>query len=235
MLALTLLCGAFTGVLAERRPPVYRAETQMLVTFAAEKSAEPAPPAGRRGGPADAAAGEDVRHHDEHARLTRPVIGSLDCRTPPTTWPAASSPRPLSTRWRSTWRSPTGPPAPPRRSPPRSPPNCSGSPNATCRPPGSGSRPTSPWSGRRAAATSGAGAVAVVRPRRCARWPGRRGRHRAGTRLSPGGTPVSADVRALWATTVRRHPADAVAEPAGAPGQSDGRVSNASVKERQTS
>ena len=49
------------------------------------------------------------------------------------------------------------------------------------------------------------------------------------------GTPVSADVRALWATVARRRPADAVAEPAGVPGQSDGRVSDASVKERQAS
>lgn len=41
------------------------------------------------------------------------------------------------------------------------------------------------------------------------------------------GTPVSADVRALWTTTVRR--------PAGVPGQTDGRVADASVKERQAS
>lgn len=78
MLALTLLCGALTGVLAERRPPVYRAETQMLVTFAAEKSAAPQPRP-----PADEAGRLMQRRVKTYAtmmntpRLTRPVIDSL--------------------------------------------------------------------------------------------------------------------------------------------------------------
>ncbi|MCO1618341.1 lipopolysaccharide biosynthesis protein [Micromonospora sp. CPM1] len=78
VLALTLLCGAFTGVLAERRPPVYRAETQMVVTFAAEKSAAPQPRP-----PADEAGRLMQRRVKTYAtmmntpRLTRPVIDSL--------------------------------------------------------------------------------------------------------------------------------------------------------------
>ncbi|MDO3682711.1 YveK family protein [Micromonospora sp. C28ISP2-4] len=78
VLALTLLCGALTGVLAERRPPVYRAETQMVVTFAAEKSAAPQPRP-----PADEAGRLMQRRVKTYAtmmntpRLTRPVIDSL--------------------------------------------------------------------------------------------------------------------------------------------------------------
>ncbi|MFG1672969.1 YveK family protein [Micromonospora sp. NPDC049282] len=78
VVALALLCGALTGVLAERRPPLYRSGTQLLVTFAAEKSAAPQP----RPAPAEA----DLlmqRRVKTYAtmmntpRLTRPVIDSL--------------------------------------------------------------------------------------------------------------------------------------------------------------
>ncbi|MBU8859177.1 MULTISPECIES: lipopolysaccharide biosynthesis protein [unclassified Micromonospora] len=259
VLASTLLCGAFTGVLAERRPPVYRAETQMLVTFAAEKPAAPQPRP-----PADEAGRLMQRRVKTYAtmmntpRLTRPVIDSLGL--PYTTDDlagrvvASSTVDSLAIDVAVTDRSADMaaaiaaalaaelqriagrdlPPAglglkaqvavvraaapPPRPEPVR-------------------------WQwyaagGALGGLAVGAGIALVLGYRRA-------------------GTPVSADVRTLWATTVRRRPAapadsespgpaspvpdDAAAEPdaadhpAAVPGQSDGRVADASVRERQAS
>ncbi|MEU1811111.1 YveK family protein [Micromonospora aurantiaca (nom. illeg.)] len=274
VLALTLLCGALTGVLAERRPPVYRAETRMLVTFAAEKSAAPRPRP-----PADEAGRLMQRRVKTYTtmmstpRLTRPVIDSLGL--PYTTDDlagrvvASSTVNSLAIDVVVTDRS-----------------------AGTAAAIAAALAAELQRIAERDLPPAGLGLkahVAVVRaaappPRpEPVRWQwyaagGALGGLAVGVGIAlvlgyrRAGTPVSADVRTLWATTVRRRPAapavpadsaasespepdeaatgpdaagllddgaeapDTVAQdPAGVPGQSDGRVSNASVKERQAS
>ncbi|MEU4814681.1 lipopolysaccharide biosynthesis protein [Micromonospora aurantiaca] len=229
VLALTLLCGAFTGVLAERRPPVYRAETQMVVTFAVEKSAAPQPRP-----PADEAGRLMQRRVKTYAtmmntpRLTRPVIDSLGL--PYTTDDlagrvvASSTVNSLAIDVAVTDRS-----------------------AGTAAAIAAALAAELQRIAERDLPPAGLGLKAHVAVVRAAVPPPRSepvrwqwyalGGALGGLALGVGialvfgyrraGTPVSADVRALWATTVRR--------PAGVPGQTDGRVADASVKERQAS
>ncbi|KAB1901558.1 lipopolysaccharide biosynthesis protein [Micromonospora tulbaghiae] len=261
VLALTLLCGALTGVVAERRPPVYRAETQMVVTFTAEKSATPQPRP-----PADEAGRLMQRRVKTYAtmmntpRLTRPVIDSLGL--PYTTDDlagrvvASSTVDSLAVDVAVTDRS-----------------------AGTAAAIAAALAAELQRIAERDLPPAGLGLKAQVAVVRAAAPPPRpepvrwqwyaAGGALGGLAVGVGialvlgyrraGTPVSADVRTLWATTVRRRPAEAVVEPAdseaprtsvpdaatsgpdaaedsaGVPGQSDGRVSSAAVKERQAS
>ncbi|WFE38720.1 lipopolysaccharide biosynthesis protein [Micromonospora sp. WMMD998] len=84
VVALALLGGVGAGVLAERREPVYRAQTRLLVTFAADGSAAPQPP------PSEEVADQLMQRRVKTyatmmntPRLTRPVIDSLRLPYPP--------------------------------------------------------------------------------------------------------------------------------------------------------
>ncbi|GAA3744557.1 lipopolysaccharide biosynthesis protein [Micromonospora maritima] len=84
VVALALLGGVVTGVPAARRDPVYRAETQLLVTFAAEEAAPPQPrPSGPEAGRLMQRRVKTYATMMNTPRLTRPVIDSL--RLPYTT------------------------------------------------------------------------------------------------------------------------------------------------------
>ncbi|SBT68426.1 Capsular polysaccharide biosynthesis protein [Micromonospora sediminicola] len=84
VVALALLGGVVTGVPAARRDPVYRAETQLLVTFAAEGAAPPQPrPSAPEAGRLMQRRVKTYATMMNTPRLTRPVIDSL--RLPYTT------------------------------------------------------------------------------------------------------------------------------------------------------
>ncbi|WBB72500.1 lipopolysaccharide biosynthesis protein [Micromonospora sp. WMMD1128] len=84
VVALALLGGVGAGVLAGRREPVYRAQTRLLVTFAADGSAAPQPP------PSEEVADQLMQRRVKTyatmmntPRLTRPVIDALRLPYPP--------------------------------------------------------------------------------------------------------------------------------------------------------
>ncbi|MFI7071912.1 YveK family protein [Micromonospora sediminicola] len=84
VVALALLGGVVTGVPAARRDPVYRAETQLLVTFVAEGAAPPQPrPSAPEAGRLMQRRVKTYATMMNTPRLTRPVIDSL--RLPYTT------------------------------------------------------------------------------------------------------------------------------------------------------
>ncbi|MFI7211919.1 lipopolysaccharide biosynthesis protein [Micromonospora maritima] len=84
VVALALLGGVVTGVPAAGRDPVYRAETQLLVTFAAEGAAPPQPrPSGPEAGRLMQRRVKTYATMMNTPRLTRPVIDAL--RLPYTT------------------------------------------------------------------------------------------------------------------------------------------------------